>query len=85
MVLHTKKKAKLHTHEPKKASIKASNIYTVDLSPTIKGSKIATTENKKFLLAMMRLRSCLRLEAIGTKTSFLIMRHNMWINVILNT
>ena len=32
MVIHTKKKAKLHTHEPKKASIKASNIYTVDRS-----------------------------------------------------
>ena len=37
MVIHTKKKAKLHTHEPKKASIKASNIYTVDRSPKIKG------------------------------------------------
>lgn len=48
MVIHTKKKAKLHTHEPKKASIKASNIYTVDRSPKIKGSKITTTENKKF-------------------------------------
>ena len=48
IVIHTKKKAKLHTHEPKKASIKASNIYTVDRSPKIKGSKIATTENKKF-------------------------------------
>lgn len=48
MVIHTKKKAKIHTHEPKKASIKASNIYTVDRSPKIKGSKIATTENKKF-------------------------------------
>ena len=48
MVIHTKKKAKLHTHEPKKASIKASNIYTVDRSPKIKGSKIATTENKRF-------------------------------------
>lgn len=48
MVIHTKKKAKFHTHEPKKASIKASNIYTVDRSPKIKGSKIATTENKKF-------------------------------------
>ena len=40
--------SKLHTHEPKKASIKASNIYTVDRSPKIKGSKITTTENKKF-------------------------------------
>ena len=48
MVIRTKKKAKLHTHEPKKASIKASNIYTVDRSPKIKGSKITTTENKKF-------------------------------------
>lgn len=48
MVIHTKKKAKLHRHEPKKASIKASNIYTVDRSPKIKGSKITTTENKKF-------------------------------------
>lgn len=44
MVIHTKKKAKLHTHEPKKAS----NIYTVDRSPKIKGPKIVTTENKKF-------------------------------------
>lgn len=50
MVIHTKKKAKLHTHEPKKASIKAANIYTVDRSPKIKGAKIATTENKKFPL-----------------------------------
>ena len=32
MVIHTKQKAKLHTHEPKKASIKAANIYTVDRS-----------------------------------------------------
>ena len=40
MVIHTKKKAKIHTHEPKKASI--------DRSSKIKGSKIATTENKKF-------------------------------------
>ena len=48
MVIHTEKKAMLHTHEPKKASIKASNIYTVDRSPKIKGSKITTTENKKF-------------------------------------
>lgn len=38
----------IHTHEPKKASIRAANIYTVDRSPKIKGAKIATTENKKF-------------------------------------
>jgi hypothetical protein len=48
MVIHTKKKAKIHTYEPKKASIKAYNIYTVDRSPKIKGSKITTTENRKF-------------------------------------
>lgn len=36
MVIHTKKKAKIHTHEPKKASIKASNIYTTRRSPKIK-------------------------------------------------
>lgn len=48
MVIHTKKKAKLHTHEPKKASVKAANIYTVDRSPKIERAKITTTENKKF-------------------------------------
>lgn len=30
MVIHTKQKAKIYTHEPKQASIKGSNIYTVD-------------------------------------------------------
>ncbi|KSV59453.1 hypothetical protein [Acetivibrio ethanolgignens] len=48
MVIHTKKKAKIHIRRRKKASIKASSIYTVDRSPKIKGSKITTTENKKF-------------------------------------
>lgn len=33
MVIHTKQKAKIHTHEPKQASIKGSNIYTVDRNP----------------------------------------------------
>ena len=28
MVIQTKKKAKIHMHEPKKAKIKGSNIYT---------------------------------------------------------
>lgn len=36
MVIHTKQKAKIHTHEPKQASIKGSNIYTVDRNPTKK-------------------------------------------------
>ena len=33
MVIHTKQKAKLHTHEPKHAAIKESNVYTVDRDP----------------------------------------------------
>ena len=36
IVIHTKQKAKLHAHEPKQASIKGSNIYTVDHDPTKK-------------------------------------------------
>lgn len=36
MVIHTKQKAKLHTHEPKQAAIKGSNIYTVERDPTKK-------------------------------------------------
>ena len=36
MVIHTKQKAKLHTHEPKQAAIKGSNVYTVDKDPTKK-------------------------------------------------
>ena len=38
MVIHTKQKAKIHTHEPKQASIKGSNIYTVDRDLTKKTS-----------------------------------------------
>ncbi len=36
MVIHTKQKTKIHSHEPKNATIKASNIYTVNRSPKIK-------------------------------------------------
>ena len=36
MVIHTKQKAKLHTHEPKQTAIKGSNVYTVDRDPTKK-------------------------------------------------
>ena len=48
MVIHMKQKPKLHTHEPKKASIKAANIYTVDRSPKMNASSNDTTNNKKF-------------------------------------
>lgn len=45
MVLHTKEKAKIHSHEPKQASIKGSNVYTADRAPKIKGANIgAETE-----------------------------------------
>ena len=40
MVIHTKKKAKIHMHEPKKAKIKGSNIYTVQRGPKIASAKI---------------------------------------------
>ncbi|MDT2357565.1 C40 family peptidase [Enterococcus faecium] len=36
LVIHTKQKTKIHSHEPKNATIKASNIYTVNRSPKIK-------------------------------------------------
>ena len=39
MVIHTKQKAKLHTHEPKQAAIKGSNIYTVERDPTKKSAE----------------------------------------------
>ena len=38
MVIHTKEKAKIHSHEPKKAKIKGSNIYTVQRGPKIAGA-----------------------------------------------
>ena len=41
MVIHTKQKAKIHTHEPKQASIKGSNIYTVDRDPRRKVQRAA--------------------------------------------
>lgn len=39
LVNHTKQKAKLHKHEPKQASIKGCNIYTVDKDPTKKNKE----------------------------------------------
>ena len=40
MVIHTKEKAKIHTHEPKGAKIKSSNIYTVERGPKTIGAKV---------------------------------------------
>lgn len=46
MVIHTKEKTKIHSHVPKGASIKGSNIYTVDRSPKMKGSNISGETGK---------------------------------------
>ena len=47
MVIHIKEKAKIHSHEPKGARIKGSNIYTVERGPKIAGAKAAETTGKK--------------------------------------
>ena len=47
MVIHTKEKAKIHSHEPKKAKIKGSNIYTVQRGPKIDGAKVNGNTDKK--------------------------------------
>ncbi len=36
MVIHTKQKAKIHSHKPKTSAIKGANVYTVSRSPTAK-------------------------------------------------
>ena len=46
MVIHTKEKAKIHNHVPKGATIKGSNVYTVDRSPKIKGSNLSGETSK---------------------------------------
>ena len=47
MVIHTKQKAKIHTLEPKQASIKGKNIYTVDRDPTKQAAMIMIQHQKK--------------------------------------
>ena len=41
MVLHTKQKAKIHTHEPKSGAIKGSNIYIVNRDPKVVKAEIS--------------------------------------------
>lgn len=48
MVIHTKEKAKIHSHEPHTATIKGSNIYTVDRSPKIKGADTMEQGKKSY-------------------------------------
>lgn len=47
MVIHTKEKAKIHSHEPKKAKIKGSNIYTVQRGPKIASAKVMIIRIKR--------------------------------------
>ena len=46
MVIHTKQKTKIHSHEPKNATIKGSNIYTVNRSPKIKEVTLSKESGK---------------------------------------
>ncbi len=41
MVLHTKEKAKLHTHEPKSGAIKGSGVYTVSRGPKVVNAEVS--------------------------------------------
>ena len=47
MVIHTKEKAEIHSHEPKKAEINGSNIYTVQRDPRIASTKVNDNTDKK--------------------------------------
>ncbi len=47
MVIHTKEKAKIHSHEPKKAKIRGSNIYTVQRGSKIASAKVNDNTDKK--------------------------------------
>ena len=47
MVIHTKEKAKIHSHEPKKTKIRGSNIYTVQRGPKIASAKVNDNTDKK--------------------------------------
>lgn len=49
MVIHTKQKAKIHTHEPKQASIKGSNIVVLQ----IKLCSILQIIRSRFLLCFV--------------------------------
>ena len=46
MVIHTKQKNKIHSHEQKNASIKSGNIYTVNRSSKIKDGNVSSESGK---------------------------------------
>ena len=47
IVIHPNEKAKIHSHEPKKAEINGSNIYTVQRGPKIASTKVNDNTDKK--------------------------------------
>ncbi len=47
MAIHTKEKAEIHSHKPKKAEINGSNIYTVKRGPKIASTKVNDNTDKK--------------------------------------
>ena len=56
MVIHTKQKAKLHTHEPKQAAIKGSNVYRKEVRQIVHSLKRDIEKWKRSILTKMELR-----------------------------
>ena len=54
IVIHTKEKAKIHAHEPKKAKIKGSNIYTVERGPKVHDAKANEMDKKASAKLMLQ-------------------------------
>lgn len=52
MVIHTKKKAKIHTHDTKAAKIKGSNIYTVERGSKTALAKATETDKKRLIVGV---------------------------------
>lgn len=48
MELHTKQKAKIHSHTPKNSSIKGANVYTSERGPKVKKVDVSEATNKKY-------------------------------------
>lgn len=46
MIIHTKQKSKIHSYEQKNASIKGSNIYTVNRNDKIKDGTVSKESGK---------------------------------------
>ncbi len=57
MVLHTKQKAKLHVHKPRQASIKGSNVYSVNRSPRIKSGSVMRAKTATYRTASERIKA----------------------------